>query len=62
MSSNKLMNFRKVPGFPGIPPEHQSTTVKVDNRQKNNKKENNLQKITYRRTSRGNLLVDYVQG
>ena len=49
------------PGSPGSPKTH---TIQQDKQQINNrktKKEDNLQKITYRTSSKGNLLIDDLQ-
>ena len=62
--SQKKMNFRReavgIVGSPGSPKTH---TIQQDKQQINSrttKKEDNLQKITYR-TSKGNLLIDDLQ-
>ena len=65
MSAKKTMNFRRgtveIFGSPGSPKTH---TIQQDKQQINNrrtKKEDNLQKITYRTSSKGNLLIDDLQ-
>ena len=65
MRAKKTMNFRReareIFGSPGSPKTH---TIQQDKQQINNrktKKEDNLQKITYRTSSKGNLLIDDVQ-
>ena len=65
MRAKKSMNFRREAGenfhSPGSPKTH---TIQQDKQQINNrktKKEDNLQKITYRTSSKGNLLIDDVQ-
>ena len=65
MRAKKTMNFRRdtvqIFGSPGSPKTH---TIQQDKQQINSrktKKEDNLQKITYRTSSKGNLLIDDVQ-
>ena len=65
MRAKKTMNFRReaeeIFGSPRSPKTH---TIKQDKQQINSrktKKEDNLQKITYRTSSKGNLLIDDVQ-
>ena len=65
MKAKKTMNFRReagqILGSPGSPKTH---TIQQDKQQINyrkTKKEDNLQKITYRTSSKGNLLIDDLQ-
>ena len=65
MRAKKTMNFRRDTGqtfgSPGSPKTH---TIQQDKQQINyrkTKKEDDLQKITYRTSSKGNLLIDDLQ-
>ena len=65
MRAKKTMNFRREAGeIFGSPRSPKTHTIQQDKQQINSrktKKEDNLQKITYRTSSKGNLLIDDLQ-